>query len=747
MELFKHRNLALGCGIFLALLLFSYYFNTIIRIAILALSGIAIVTVVLFCLISKRGLKALIKLIPILIFVALAMIVSLFAFDKNELLAYCDQNTEYEVECTIKDVDFSNEYMGIYTVNVHRVDKNQVNKNAKLFLYGESPIRGDVILASGVFSKITSEPLSFDEVGYNLGNGVEVAIESEEFFVIDHKSTPLIGLMENVNSFLDEALKKIGDEDAYSLLSALFLGNTKNLSAEIKRDFTRLGLSHALALSGMHITIVVTILGFGISKLNIKKIYKELLLALSTLFFVGMTGFSPSAMRAGVMVCLVYFLGFLGRQANMVSSLFLSVTVICIFDPYSIFSVSLMLSFFAMLGCLISSRIFKKIKLYRKIRNKLLRYVVFTFVTSVFAIIFTLPIVYTTFGSIPILSPVTNILLAPIFTLLIYLTPVYLACAYIPFISTIVGWFLTQISTFLIFIGERLARLDGILVPIKTGVQMIGIGIIIICVISLLLFNKKLCRYAICGISLGVLVFVLGTGMLHIDRRNNVYVGASYNSTGEALFIEDKNQLTLFNVGASASLPYYTATHLGYYEIENLVITDFNSKTVPFVDMMCQSLIVNNIYAPHPISTDEDKLSSQINEIARNVGANLIEFGNTFKTSSTNSLIYTHKFDFSEKSIVAINVSYKDINLTYLSASTYNAPTYLINELAYNSDSLIFGSYGPVFKTSFEYDVPSLDYAVFLGNSDKYAKEEFYQSIQDKIKPYKKYPIRFKLKK
>ena len=285
------------------------------------------------------------------------------------------------------------------------------------------------------------------------------------------------------------------------------------------------------------------------------------------------------------------------------------------------------------------------------------------------------------------------------------------------------------------------------LVPIKNGMQMIGIGIIIICVIALLLFNKKLCRYVICGISLGIVAFILGTGMLHIDRRNNVYVGASYNSVGEALFIEDKNQLTLFNVGASASLPYYTATHLGYYEIENLVITDFNSKTVPFVDMMCQSLIVNNIYAPHPISTDEDKLSSQINEIARNVGANLIELGNTFETSSTNALIYTHKFDFSEKSIVAINVSYEDINLTYLSASTYNAPTSLINELAYNSDALIFGSYGPVFKTSFEYDVPSLDYAVFLGNSDKYAKEEFYQSIQDKIKPYKKYPIRFKLKK
>ncbi len=746
MELFRHRNLALGCSCFLALLLLSYYLNTIIRIAILVISGIAIIAAVLIYLISKKGFKALIRLIPILTFAALAMIVSLIAFDNSELLKYSNQDTKYEVECTVKSVDYVTEHSGIYTVNVHRVEGNQVDENAKLYTYGKALSRGDVVSAVSHLFEIENDPLDFDEKGYNLSKGIEVTIESDEFSVVGRKSTPLYDVMENVNLFLDSILSSIGDESTYSLLSALFLGNSKRLDLEVKRDFARLGLSHALALSGMHITIVVTILGLGIDRLNIRKIFKQLLLAVITLFFVGMTGFSDSAMRAGLMVCLVYLLGFFGRRLNMTTSLFLSVTVICIFDPYSIFSLSLMLSFFAMLGCITSSRLFKRLDFYGKIKNKLLRYVIFTFVTSVFAVLFTLLITYASFGNVPALSPVTNILLAPIFTFLIYLTPIYLVCAFIPYISSLVGWFLTQTSTFLIFVGEKLASINGISVPVINIVQIIGIAAAVVFVIALLLINKRLYKYALCGIMCGIVIFAIGTGVLYYDRGNNIYVGVAANSTGEAVFIEDENQLSIFEIGSSGSLAYYTAVSLGYYEVDRLVITDYSSKVCALVDTMCKRLILKAVYLPHPNDIDEDKILSQIADITRKSKTSLGFFGNTLKTKNTSTLIYTHKFDRSDKNAVALNISYGHTSLTYLGASTYEAPTYLINELAYKSDVVIFGSQGPIFKSSYEYDTPYLDYVVFSGKSNEYAKEDFYLNVQNKIKPYKNKPVRFKLK-
>jgi hypothetical protein len=206
MELFKYRNLALGCGFYLVFLLLSYYFNTVIRIAILALSGVAIITAILIYLISRRGLKALIRLIPIFSFVALSMIASLLSFDKNELFKYCDGNTEYNIECTVEAVDYSSDTMGIYTINVHRVEENQIDKRAKLYTFGKPLQRGSVVFLKGTLTKIESDTLGFDERGYNLSKGIEVAIDSEEYSVTGQESSLLTDIMLNVNSYLDGIL-------------------------------------------------------------------------------------------------------------------------------------------------------------------------------------------------------------------------------------------------------------------------------------------------------------------------------------------------------------------------------------------------------------------------------------------------------------------------------------------------------------------------------------------------------------
>ena len=735
MELFKYRNLALGCGFYLVFLLLSYYFNTVIRIAILALSGVAIITAILIYLISRRGLKALIRLIPIFSFIALSMIASLLSFDKNELFKYCDGNTEYNIECTVEAVDYSSDTMGIYTINVHRVEENQIDKRAKLYTFGKPLQRGSVVFLKGTLTKIESDTLGFDERGYNLSKGIEVAIDSEEYSVTGQKSSLLTDIMLNVNSYLDGILAKIGNNDTYSLLTALFLGNTKSLEPNVKRDFTRLGLSHALALSGMHITIVIALLGFLVNSLPIRKAFKILLLSISALFFVGMTGFSDSAIRACIMVCLVYLLSIFGRRTSLSTALFISVTIICIFDPYSVFSLSLILSFFAMLGCVTSSQIFKKLKLIKRVKNKVLRYVMFTAVTSTFAVLFTLPITYFSFGSIPILSPITNIFFSPIFTFLIYLTPIYLVLSPIPYISSAIGWILTQASTFLLFAGERIAALKGILIPIITHTQNIGIFIAVIFVISLLIMNKRLYKFALVGITCGIVIFIVGTGILHFDRKNNVYIGSSCNSSSETLFIEDEGGLTIYELGSSSSLAYYTAMHLGYYEVENFILTDYNSKSASLIKTMCSSLLVKHIYIPYPITDHEAMIYGQAFEIATRVGASLEFLYDSHTTSNTNAYIYRHYIQRSEKPIVAISVDCSNARLTYLSASSYEAPTYTVNELAYKSDALIFGSYGPNFKVNYKYDVPYLDFAVFLGDSQKYAQEEFYKSVQDKIKP------------
>lgn len=746
MELFRYRSVALGCGFFLLFLMLSYYFYTPIKIATLVLTGVAFALLIFVYLLNRSPftLKLMTRSAMPCVFIILAMVISLISFGKSPLLAYCDGEA-HSVYATVADVRSKSSYISSYEINVHRVEENEINEAVVLSIYGTDLERGDVIEAQCYFSEMESDPLSFDEKGYNLSKGILVRATAEVYTVTDHKNTVVKDLLENANKYLDSRLSTVGDEDTYSMLSALFLGNRDLLRDSVKRDFTRLGLSHVLALSGMHITIIVTLLGFALDKAGLNKILKELILIFATLFFVGMTGFSESAMRAGIMVCLVYLLSFFGNRLDIITSLFLSVTLICIFSPFSIFSVSLLLSFFAMLGCAISMKFAHRVKLFKKIRWKSLRYIVLNLMTSLFAMMFTLMVIYLVFGNVAVLSPITNLLIAPIFTLLIYLSPIYIICSYIPYLCTAFAWVLKIVVSFLILVGERCSSIDHIVVPVINYVQIIGVLVISFFLVGFLVVRRRGAVIMLAGVLCGAIVFSIGTGILYNERNNNIYVGAANKENGEVIFLEDSNSLSIFDINSKSSLPYYLAHHLGYYEIERYVVTDYTQRTYTAVNELCNSLIVKRIYMPEPLDEDEFEELEKIKALAREKKIPVELLSNTLETESASISLSLKLLNRSTKRTVAISITGDGSTFTYLSASAYEAENYFADDTAYKSDIIVFGSYGPKFKVNYRYRVPYLDYCVFLGSSADFADKDFYESIKDKALPSKDYPYRFRL--
>ncbi len=746
MELFRYRSVAFGCGFFLIFLMLSYYLYTPIKIATLALAGVAFALIIsIYCLKrSPFALKLLLKAAMPCAFIILAMVISLISFDKSPLLMYCDSEA-HSVYATVTDVRYKSSYISSYEINIHRVEENEVNETSVLSVYGTDLERGDVIEAQCYFSEMESDPLGFDEKGYNLSKGILVRATAESYTVTDHKETVVKDILENANNYLDSRLSTVEDESTYSMLSALFLGNRHLLSDSVKRDFTRLGLSHILALSGMHITIVVTMLGFALDKTGLNRILKELVLIFATLFFVGMTGFSESAMRAGAMVCLVYLLSFFGNRLDIITSLFVSVTIICIFDPFSIFSISLILSFFAMLGCIISIKFAHRVQLFKKIRRKSLRYIVLNLMTSLFAMMFTLMVVYLVFGSVAILSPVTNLLIAPVFTLLIYLSPVYIICSYIPYLCTAFAWLLKIIAFCLTFIGEKCASIDHIVVPIINYVQIIGILVISLFLVGFLVVRRRGAIIMLAGALCGAIMFCVGTGILYSERNNNIYVGAGNKENGEVIFLEDSNSLSVFDINSRSSLPYYLSRHLGYYEIERYVITDYTQRTYTTIKELCDNLIVKSIYMPQPLDEDEAEELERIKALALEKGIPVELLGNTLETESASVSLSLKRLSRSTKRAIVISITGNGSTFTYLGAATYETENYFAEDTAYESDIIAFGSYGPKIKVNYRYRVPYLDYCVFLGSSAEYAEKNFYESIKDRALPNKDYPHRFRL--
>ena len=740
MELFRYRNIALGCGCFLALLFASFYFNTFIRVAILVFAGLAALFLILAYAIKKsnKSLKLLTQALPVLLFIILSIVVSIIGFDKSEILSLCDGKS-YQINATVKEVHYSAPYMGIYTVEIDTVNGKDINESVELIAYKEVLQKGDAISATGVFDKIEGE-----DVSYNYSKGIVACFEAEDYIKTGADISFLDIAFDKTNSFLDSLLKDL-NEEAYPLLSALVLGNKEGLKADVSRDFSRLGLAHILALSGMHITIVVTILGYILSVTRLRRLYKELFLILSVLFFVGMTGFSPSALRAGIMCAITISLSFFGNRVSSVTTLFLSVVAMCIINPFNIFSVSLLLSFFAMLGCIASLKFIHRVRVLRKIRFKILRYIAISFITSLFAVIFTLPIIYVIFGNVSSLSVPANILLSPIFTLLMYLSPVYLVCAKIPYVGAGFGWVIEKICSFVLFIGRECAQLDNIVIPIINYIQIIGIFLMVSCALFFLVGRRRTLIPMLCGVCIGIFVFAIGTGMLYGDRDSNVYVGAHRQGSSEAVFVEDGGELTLFQIGNNYKVCRTVAADLGYYEIDNYALTDYSLTSVSGFERLCKQTIVRRLLLPKPESKDEGEMYARLNSIATEAGVMVEALEGSLEMKNSTVSIHRQRVGGSARHAVAIGVNCGTSAFTYLSSGVMYMTGELIETQIEMSDVIVFGHNGPTYKTEYTYNTPYIDYYKFLGESKTQASQEYLNRIEKVAKELTAQNARFKL--
>ena len=742
MELFRYRNVALGCGCFLLTLIASFFFGTIFRVVTLALAGVAALFLFAAFLI-KRSVKIrnlLIRFTPCLILIVISATISIFQFDKSEVLSLCDEQ-EHQITATVKEIEYSSQYIGIFSAQLSTVDGQELDEPIELVILDSSlPSAGDVISARGTFSRL-------EQTSYNLASGTVVSFEAMEYKTTSHETNTVLDILSSTNKLLDGQLAKLNHE-SHHLMSALFLGNKQSLGENVKRDFSRIGLSHVLALSGMHITIVITLLGFIISKTRMKRIFQELVLIFATLFFVGMTGFSDSAMRAGLMVTLTLLFSFIGNRMGSVTALFLSVTLICALDPFSVFSLSLILSFFAMLGCIISLKFIHRVRFFKSLRNPILRYILVTLITSVFAVLITLPIIYFVFGRVSLLSPISNLVLSPLFTVLIYSCPFYLLLSWIPYVGTGVGWVLEKLCSFTLFLGEKAASLDNILLPIIDYIQIAGVILISLFVLYFLICRRKRVRLALCGIGLGVLTIAVGSFVMLYSRGQDVYVGADTSNSGDAIFVEDTGTLTLFQVGTSHFLCLSTAQRLGYYEIDNYVFTDYYAgKTIAGFATACAKTIVKRAYIPSPQSKEEQAVLDDIKEIATEMNVEVCILGTEIKSDSVtvkiNDISYVAG---SNKRSVALFVDSGNSRFTYLSSGAFRTFDDTFYKEVSLSDVIVFGSSGPNYKMKYTYNIPYLDACVFLGNSKDFASKDFLKQVGSKDLTQDCEFYRFKLK-
>jgi len=220
-----------------------------------------------------------------------------------------------------------------------------------------------------------------------------------------------------------------------SLYSAMLLGNKSGLSQTDKDNLARAGLSHIVAISGMHIAVIALILFFLFLSAGMWRQHASIAVLLVLAFYIIMIGAPASAIRAGIMASVLIAAQFLGRPNSSVRALLLAAAVMVLLNPYIVrYDIGFQLSFLAVLGILLFSERIEKF--LRNLQRRIVELATgqkatkdrrvtsfaaegkFKF-TSVLALtlsaqIFTFPVIFYHFGNFSLASPITNLLVVPL---------------------------------------------------------------------------------------------------------------------------------------------------------------------------------------------------------------------------------------------------------------------------------------------------------------------------------------------
>lgn len=244
---------------------------------------------------------------------------------------------------------------------------------------------------------------------YLRGKGIKsvLRVEAKDLTIDGVKGWNLLNTSyktkEYIEKFFDESLQSVES----NLLKSIMFGNQGYLDQDSLLLFSISGTAHIIAVSGLHVGVLVLILHGVLRKLNMAK-KKILLITMMTLFLYGyIVDFPVSIVRANCMYYLYIGGYFFERRYDAINSLMMMAFTLLLYNPFNLFSISFQLSFTATLSILMFYPILKD---YFKVLPKSLQSLVGVTLSAQLG---TIPVMIYHFQQISIIAPLANIFIVP----------------------------------------------------------------------------------------------------------------------------------------------------------------------------------------------------------------------------------------------------------------------------------------------------------------------------------------------
>ena len=277
------------------------------------------------------------------------------------------------------------------------------------------------------------------------------------------------------------------------MASTLILGYRADLSKEVISAFSKTGTMHVLSVSGMHVGIVCLLLNFLLKPLNRNnklKILRVIILIFSIWFYTMLTGFSPSACRAAMMLTFVIAGKAFNKNQNTYNLLAISAFLLLLINPFYLVDVGFQLSYMAVFGLVyLHPKIYHSIHIQNRFVNSVWNYSAL----SIAAQLATFPISIYYFHQFPLYFLLSNLFIVIPVALIMYLGIVFL---FIPFdillepLGLLLNWMILMVNRILISIEHLpFSSLSGLWI---SQAQNILLYLILASLIAIISFKNKL---------------------------------------------------------------------------------------------------------------------------------------------------------------------------------------------------------------------------------------------------------------
>ena len=280
-------------------------------------------------------------------------------------------------------------------------------------------------------------------------------------------------------------------DEALAIIDAMTTGDKTDISPQIREQFSNAGISHVLALSGFHLTIIISLIDILLLRGLFTRRWRQITALLVIPFiwlFAFVAGFPPSLVRATIMCTVFQIALVVGHGQKLKNAAAIAGFFMIVSNPMLIMNLGFQLSFLSIIGIAVMGA-----PLCTWLGQKTGRWAIVLDIVciSVTCTLFTFPVVAYHFGKVPLYSILSNLCVSVIATLFMWAAVLWWIFSWW---TVVCGWLTTLINWLtkaMVMVADKVSALPGAVVNYRPNIWEVVLIYIIISCVLFFVYNKK----------------------------------------------------------------------------------------------------------------------------------------------------------------------------------------------------------------------------------------------------------------